>query len=232
MFDYIACEMPLPRLESLESKEGEKLIVLPHAGKAELSRLESKEGEKLVVHIPYKADHQYQTKDLDNALVEYKIGKDRVLYEKNVEYEKRKLTEEEKKDKESGGFWHPMWYLEPISEEWVKHEYTGYINFYDFITDIDESNDAWVEYRAHVKDGEIQEGIELVKFDIEDNSERKESTERLKVEMKARSEYRKKWRYRFFGQYWNALISCIFRTGRRVGSTLNNTFKIEDKLKF
>ena len=54
MFDYIQCEMPLPRLES-------------------------KEGEKLVVHIPYKADHQYQTKDLDNALVEYKIGKDRIF---------------------------------------------------------------------------------------------------------------------------------------------------------
>ena len=101
MFDYIQCEMDLPRA-----------------------------GDR----IPYfRYEKQFQTKDLDNALVEYKIGKDRVFYEKKVEYENRELTEEEKKDKESGGFWHPMWSLEPISEEWVKYEYTGYIDFYDFI---------------------------------------------------------------------------------------------------
>ena len=229
MFDYIACEMPLPRLES---KEGEKLIVLPHAGKAELSRLESKEGEKLVVHIPYKADHQYQTKDLDNALIEFKIGEDRVLYEKKVEYEERELTEQEKEDKDKGGFWSPGWHFEEKSHEWVKYEYTGYINFYDFITDIDENNDAWVEYKAHVKDGEIQEEIELDKFDIEDNSERKEQSARIDAEIKARKEYQQKWRYRFFGQYWNRLINCAFRVVRWLGNKLNSSWKLEDKLKF
>ena len=207
MFDYIACEMPLPRLES-------------------------KEGEKLVVHIPYKADHQYQTKDLDNALVEYKIGKDRVFYEKKVEYEKRKLTEEEKKDKESGGFWHPMWYLEPISEEWVKHEHTGYINFYDFIQNIDPEHDAWVEYTVHIKDGKVEGEVQLVEFKEESNKQRKEQSARIDAEMKARKEYQQKWRYRFFGQYWNRLVNRVFRGVRWLGNKLNNSWKLEGKLKF
>ena len=207
MFDYITCEMPLPRLES-------------------------KEGEKVVVHIPYKADHQYQTKDLDNALVEYKIGKDRVFYEKKVEYEKRELTEEEKKDKESGGFWHPMWSLKPISEEWVKYEYTGYIDFYDFIQNIDPEHDAWVEYTVHIKDGKVEGEVQLVEFKEESNKQRKEQSARIDAEMKARKEYQQKWRYRFFGQYWNRLVNLVFRGVRWLGNKLNNSWKLEGKLKF
>ena len=200
MFDYIQCEMDLPRA-----------------------------GDR----IPYfRYEKQFQTKDLDNALAEYKIGKDRVFYEKKVEYENREPTEEEKKDKESGGFWHPMWSLKPISEEWVKYEYTGYINFYDFIHDFDEEHDAWVEYKVHVKDGKVEGEVQLVEFKEESNKFRKDSDARFNARLKARKEYQQKWRYRFFGQYWNRLVNLVFRGVRWLGNKLNNSWKLEDKLKF
>ena len=135
--------------------------------------------------VRLKHDHQFQTKSLDNTLNNYRIGVDHILYKKIVEYEERELTEEEKKDKESGGFWHPMWYLEPISEEWVKHEYTGYIDFYDFITDIDPEHDAWVEYTVHIKDGKVEGEVQLVEFKEESNKQRKEQSARIDAEMKS-----------------------------------------------
>ena len=69
---------------------------------------------------PFKKGHLFQTKDLDNALIEYKIGKDRVLYQRKVQYERRELDEEEKKDRDSGAFWHPGWVMEEKSHEWVR----------------------------------------------------------------------------------------------------------------
>jgi hypothetical protein len=91
MFDYISCEMTLPRLP------------------------EQKEGKRTIVSFPFKTDHQFQTKDLVNCLIEYKISKDEILYVKKVEYENREPTEEEKKDTDSGGFWSPVWAMEEKS---------------------------------------------------------------------------------------------------------------------
>lgn len=200
MFDYIQCEMDLPRA-----------------------------GDR----IPYfRYDHQFQTKDLVNALIEYKIDKEGVLYYKKIEYEKRDLTDEEQKDKDGGGFWHPMWNLDPVSEEWVKEDFTGYINFYEFLHDIEEDKDAWVEYKVHVKDGKVEGVVLLEEFKEECNKKRKESDAKIKAEMAARKEYQQKWRYRFFGQYWNTLVNLVFRGVRWLGNKLNNSWKLESKLKF
>ena len=199
MFDYITCEMDLPR-----------------------------EGEE----IPYfRYEHPFQTKDLDNALIEYKIGKDRVLYEKKVEYEETEATEEEKKDLDSALHLIPSCYFKEKSHEWVKYEHTGYINFYDFINDVDESSDAWVEYEVHVKGGKVQGEIGLNTFYLEDNTKRKESRTRFNAERKARKEYEQKWRYRFFGQYWNRLINRIFRGVHWLGDKLSASWKLKAKLK-
>jgi len=201
MFDYVECEMELPKLAD-------------HSHSWE-----------------WKNEHQFQIKDLANALIEYRIDKEGVLYYKKIEYEKRELTDEEQKDKDGGGFWHPMWNLDPVSEEWVKEDFTGYINFYDFIHDFEEGEDAWVEYKVHVKDSVVQGRVELVEFRKECNKERKKSSEKINSAMRARREYQKKWRYRFFGQYWNILINRVFRGVRWLGSKFNNSWKLEDKLK-
>ena len=203
MFDYISCEMPLPR------------------GGANT--------------IPtFRYDHQFQTKDLVNGLIEYKIGKDKTLYERKIEYEERELTEEEKKDRDSGGFWSPMWSMEEKSHEWVKDNFTGYITFYDILHDVDGTHDGWVDYRIHVKNGEVQGDVELAEYRLEDNTESKANQVKWKEEAKARKEYEKKWRYKYCFKYWNRLVGWIFRGVRRIREWEGKLYswKVENKLKF
>jgi hypothetical protein len=203
MFDYISCEMPLPR------------------GGADT--------------IPtFRYDHQFQTKDLINCLIEYKIGKDKILYEKKVEYEERELTEEEKKDKDSGAFWSPMWSMEEKSHEWVKENFTGYITFYDILHDVDSTHDAWVDYRIHVKNGEVQNDVELTEYRLDDNTDSKAFQAKWKEEAKARKEYENKWRYKYCFKYWNRLVGWIFRGVRRVREWEGKlvSWKVESWLKF
>jgi len=185
MFDYISCEMPLPR------------------GGANT--------------VPtFRHDHSFQTKDLANALIEYKISKDKILYEKKVEYEERELTEEEKKDRDSGGFWSPMWTMEERSHEWVKDNFTGYVTFCDLIHDVDSKHDAWVDYRVHVKNGEAQGDVELTEYRLEDNTESKVNHATWEEEAKARKEYKEKWRYKYCFKYWNKLVRWGCRLNRRL----------------
>jgi hypothetical protein len=205
MFDYISCEMPLPR------------------GGADT--------------IPtFRYDHQFQTKDLVNCLIEYKIGKDKILYEKKVEYEERELTEEEKKDKDNGAFWHAGWAMEEKSHEWVKDDFTGYITFYDILHDVDGTHDAWVDYRVHVKKGEVQGDVELTEYRLDDNTEGKANQIKWKEETKARKEYEQKWRYKYCFKYWNKLVRFKFRILRRVFNWVHgisgNMWKLERKITF
>jgi hypothetical protein len=208
MFDYISCEMGLPRLP------------------------ERKEGKQTIISFPFKTNHLFQTKDLANGLIEYKIGKDKLLYEKKVEYEERGLTEEEKKDRDSGAFWHPGWAMEEKSHEWVKDNFTGYIMFYDLVHDIDSTHDAWIDYSVHVKNGEVQGDVELKTYRLEDNTESKANTEKWKQEANDRKEYVKKWRYKYCFKYWNRLVGWTFRKFRRILAMAGNLWKLERKLKF
>ena len=203
MFDYISCEMPLPR------------------GGANT--------------IPtFRYDYQFQTKDLANALIEYKIGKDKILYEKKVEYEERELTEEEKKDRDSGAFWSPMWSMEEKSHEWVKDNFTGYISFYDVLYDVDSTHDAWVDYSVHVKNGEVQGDVELETYRLEDNTQNKADTKKWSEEAKARKEYGEKWRYKYCFKYCNRLVVWTFRKLRRIHEWTGKlvSWKVERWLKF
>lgn len=180
----------------------------------------------------HEHDHQFQTKDLWNALIEYKIGEDKTLYKRVVEYEEEELTGEEEKDRDSDGFWSPSWCSEEKSHEWIKDDHTGYVNFYDFIHDVDDEHDAWSEYRVHLKDGVVQGEIELFEYRKESSKQRKESKNRWEEEWSARKEYEKKWRYKYFGQYWNSAVFFTFRQIRKVGSWLDGSWKIESKLRF
>ena len=203
MFDYISCEIPLPR--------------------------------GVTNNVPtFKKGHLFQTKDLDNALIEYKIGKDKVLYQRKVQYERRELDEEEKKDRDSGGFWHPGWSMEEKSHEWVRDNFTGYINFYDALNDVDSTHDAWVDYRVHVKNGEVQGDVELETYRLEDNTEHKANTRKWGEEAKARREYEQKWRYKYCFKHWNRLVGWTFRKLRRCHEWKGKlvSWKVENKLKF
>ena len=205
MFDYVSCEMPLPR-----------------------------GGANTVPTFRY--DHQFQTKDLINCLVEYKIGKDKILYEKKVEYEEKELTEEEKKDRDGPGFWSPMWCMEEKSHEWVRDNFTGYIRFYDILYDVDSSHDAWVDYRVHVRNGQVQGAVELETYRLEDNTENKTNQKKWKQDAEARKEYEKKWRYKYCFKYWNKFVRFKFNILHKlfnwIHSVSTDLWKLERKLKF
>jgi hypothetical protein len=195
---------------------------------------ERKEGKQTIITIPFKTDHLFQTKDLANGLIEYKIGKDKILYTKKIEYEDRELTEEEKKDRDSGGFWSPMWTMEEKSHEWVEDNFTGYITFYDVVYDIDDKHDAWIDYRVHVKNGEVQGDVELETYRLEENTETKVNNNRWREEAKVRKKYEEKWRYKYCFKYWNRLLGWTFRRGRRLHEWEGKlvSWKVERWLKF
>lgn len=178
-------------------------------------------------------NHTFQTKDLENFLGHYEIRKSG-LWVKEATYKDIDL----KKEKKCKGWCFPC--MEVESEKWVKENYSGYIRFYDFINDVDEENDAWVEFGGLFDKGKLQGKIELLEWKKESNFERKENDKKLKLKVKERKDYEKKWRYKYFGHYWNHAIRFIFRVLNRFLNwkrevtdwILKKLWKLESRLKF
>jgi len=115
----------------------------------------------------------YQTKDLSCFLTEYRF-KDGELQERKSEH----IFVEDKLHM-LGGYCKEQ----PGTVKWVKRlDITDYIYFYDLWKDITPDSDVWLEYSAHIVDGNIKE-IKLVKFDLTDNSERKKKDKEFKDEI-------------------------------------------------
>ena len=65
------------------------------------------------------------------------------------------------------------------SEKWVKCSHvTDYIYFYDSWNDITPSQDAWIEYVAHIVDGNIID-IRIHKFELKSNAVRLQNEQRV-----------------------------------------------------
>ncbi len=204
LFDNITCKVPLPVTE----EEGGDFDLTQHEWE----------------------NKTFQTKDLICALTDYEIREDG-LWRRDVEYEMRELTKEEKKDQKKSGLWYPGWYTEEKSSEWRKEDYTGYVVFYDFVAG-DGEEDLWVDFRAHFILGELQ-GIELERWEKESNKKRKEVSQKLKEKMKARAAFTSKWYFAVFCSPWNYIVRKIFRTLSKIASFFhNNLWKIERWLTF
>lgn len=112
----------------------------------------------------------YQTKDLHCCLERYKITAEGLLkYEAEREWvvdDSRPIIK---------GYYRVV----PNTEKWVLQSVTDYVYFYDAWHDITPSQDAWIEYVAHVIEGRIKE-IKIFKFELTDNSNRIKSAEEFK----------------------------------------------------
>ena len=129
MFDYIKCKKELPLTEELKN-------------------------------LPVKWDElQFQTKDLDNCLLEYIISENGELLEEVVEREYIHYTEEEKK--QNNNKW--SFYKDVIEKNKYtkKVEYHGKIVFYEII-DFSETEDIWLDFEAYFNYGNLDK-IELIK---------------------------------------------------------------------
>lgn len=181
-------------------------------------------------------NHTFQTKGLHNAMLHFEIRRSG-LWVKEVKY-KEVDTDTLKKKKRSGAWDFPI--LEVKSEKWVKENFTGYVNFYDILHDIDSDHDAWVEFRAHFQEGQLVDKVELLEWRLENNSDRKADEKKWKDEAGARRKLKERWVYKYFGQYWNNLIRFIFSWGGCFVSWISNLFqsfrtflwKVESWLKF
>jgi len=130
-------------------------------------------------------DYTFQTKDLDNCLLDYFISEEGFLYEHVVEREYISYTTEERKSKKikPWDLWKEV--IEKETHDKKIEDYHGKIRFYSY-DDYDEKNDYWVEFDAYFVYGKLDK-IELVQF--------KKETSRSFSNKKWEEEYKKQQKH-------------------------------------
>ena len=126
--------------------------------------------------------YQFQTKDLDNCLLDYWISEDGELFEHVVEREYIPYTKEEKKKLKGCDLWKDV--IEKGSkDEKVNHH--GTLTFYTY-DEIDNDTSFWVEFKAYFVYGKLDK-VELVDFKLD--KERKINNKKWEEEHKKRAKH-------------------------------------------
>jgi hypothetical protein len=104
----------------------------------------------------------FQTKDLENCLLDYKISKNGYLYEHVIEREYIPYTDKEKKNKDHRP-WN-IWKEVIVKDEYDKRvkDYHGKLRFYTY-DNLNDEQDYWVEFDAYFIYGKLDK-IVLVEF--------------------------------------------------------------------
>lgn len=113
-----------------------------------------------------KNNREYQTKDLECYMGRYVIQSGR-LFE-----QKYKKTEWVEGDPKSEFLTDKLGRLSKQDPYWEDVNYHGEISFYDYLSDIEDKWNCWVEFKATFTRG-VLEGIELVRFTKKSNEEQK-----------------------------------------------------------
>ena len=154
----------------------------------------------------------FQTKDLDNALDCYEIREDGTLWLRECE---REYTDGNPK----GKTWSEKIGSVKETKVWWTHvKLTKKINMYTYHQGENEY-DYWVEFVVEFVDGIINK-IELKKFDVTNNAERKENFRQHIEKLKERKEFESKLFYKLFGKPFNKTIWFIASTSNTIGSFL------------
>ena len=122
----------------------------------------------------------FQTKDLESYLGEYEIRED------------------------------GLWEYEDLDSKWEKSNHTGLVYFYNLLTSNDSDKDLWAEFKVLIENGEIKSDVECVKWDYEDNSNRKSIEKEFNKGLKKRMAFVNKWYYKFFILPWNLIVIFVF----------------------
>ena len=171
-------------------------------------------------HLPLPEDtkgfHPYgfQTKDLDNALDCYEIREDGTLWLRECE---RDYTD----GNPNGKTWSEKIGSVKETKVWWTHvKLTKKINMYTYHQGENEY-DYWVEFVVEFVDGIINK-IELKKFDVTNNTERKENFRQHIEKLKERKEFESKLFYKLFGKPFNKTIWFITRVLNNIGSFITD----------
>ena len=161
-----------------------------------------------------KGFHPYgfQTKDLDNALDCYEIREDGTLWLRECE---REYTD----GNPNGKTWSEKIGIVKETKVWWTHvKLTKKINMYTYHQGENEY-DYWVEFVVEFVDGIINK-IELKKFDVTNNAERKENFRQHIEKLKERKEFESTLFYKLIGKPFNKTIWFIASTSNTIGSFL------------
>ena len=178
-----------------------------------------KEFQQDLKNVPWK-ETVFQTKDLENCLLNYKLSVNGYLYVQKFEDAGHLMAynsffDSGKNDNEM--FWDKV--LQPPLG----------INFYTGIQK--ESFDYWVEFNATFnKQGKLIQ-IEPRNFQKEDNTERKESEKKWKEERQRHEKIQKTFLYKAYNMFWKKPLMFLFRKMYSNAQKIPNIIiKIERKL--
>jgi hypothetical protein len=95
----------------------------------------------------------FQTKDLENSLLNYKIEKDLLLQREEVE---KVFDENPIEETELGKRWNPPFLEREISRKWIKDDFTGIVNIYNMFIDPETEDNIWVDFKLIFYNGEMK----------------------------------------------------------------------------
>jgi len=134
----------------------------------------------------FDSDTDFQTKDLDCIMGEYKIYR-RQLF-------RRKFLRDEFETK--------------VDTEWIKEEYTGDVNFYTLIRD-DEETEYIFDFKFSFKNGKLDTKELLRKEYLASKEEREDQDRMYDIEQSFFDDYRSRLSYRFWNRVhiWTSKVN-------------------------
>lgn len=174
---------------------------------------------------------EFQTKDLDNAMLTYEIRENGDLYLERVEY--RDSTPEEREEDKKRWARFSAFTLKVASRKWQKTDYTGDIHFYSYNRNKADDRYYALDYKAHVVKGKVK-GIKLEKTERESDEEqsaRIEMDRKFAEQMRLHNERVSKLSYKIINNLYNKPVRFVLRKGQRYSQKLPNLlFKLEQKI--
>lgn len=173
------------------------------------------------------SEYRFQTKDLDNCLLQYFIEND-CLYEQVVEREYIEFTEEEKKQRKKKKEFLPIWkdVIETASYSKKIEDFHGTLFFYTY-DEFDETEDYWVEFKAYFVYGKLDK-IELHEFKKE--TSRKFSLKDWKEKLEKTNAhpwtiFKKYASYLGWRWFWKKVADSLYITGNLFQDARTFVFK-------
>ena len=152
----------------------------------------------------YVGSHDFQTKDLDLALSLYDIDENGQLFIHQYEGEWTEGNED------SESIIGRMGYFK-TTKKWLEQlNTTTTIIFYDYQHSKNTDHDYFIEYEAVFVNGKMT-SIKLIKFEANDNAERKKRDIEFDEQLKKHHQFIKTRKYKYFVSPYNKSIKFIFR---------------------
>ena len=148
----------------------------------------------------------FQTKSLDCLMDSYIIQNNKLYIQK---YKSEKWI---KGNEASKNIFDRIGHLEREEPYYEEVNFHGEICFYEFLLNVKDKWDCWVEYKAIFTQGNVT-NISLFKFTKEDNSARLQREKEWQEEIQKENE---KWINKYFLH-----LSIVRRVRRYLGTTLN-----------